>query len=76
MTIPTTDLYTFGGNTDLLEEFMRREVRFLVVGGLAVQFHAPEREADDLDLLLDPSPDNASSSACRAAIASKRRRSI
>ena len=53
------DLSTFGGNSYLLEEFHRQGVRFLVIGGLAVQFYAPEREADDLDLMLDPAPDNA-----------------
>jgi len=45
-------LHTFGGNTALVESLTRHGVRFLVVGGLAVHHHAPERQADDLDLLV------------------------
>jgi hypothetical protein len=44
-------LHTFGGNTALLESLTRHGVRFLLVGGLAVHHHAPERQVDDLDLL-------------------------
>jgi hypothetical protein len=54
----TTSIETFGGNTDLLERFNTRGVRFLVVGGVAVKFYAPERQIDDLDILLDKRPDN------------------
>lgn len=53
-------LLTFGGNDTLLGELERCGVRFIVVGGLAVQFYVPERIGDDLDLLLEQSPDNAS----------------
>ena len=53
-------LFTFGANGDLIAEFVRQGVRFLVVGGLAVKFYAPEREADDLDILLEQTPENAS----------------
>ncbi|RLJ67550.1 hypothetical protein [Sulfurisoma sediminicola] len=52
-------LFTFGGNIALLAELYRCDVRFLVVGGLAVHFYVPERQADDLDLLLEQSSDNA-----------------
>lgn len=45
-------LNTFGGNNALVESLTRHGVRFLVVGGLAVHHHAPEREVDDLDLLV------------------------
>jgi hypothetical protein len=46
-------LYTFGGNLALVESLAQHRVRFLVVGGLAVHHHAPERQADDLDLLVE-----------------------
>ena len=52
-------LLTLGGNDTLLAELIRCGVRFLVVGGLAVHFYVPERQADDLDLLLEQSSDNA-----------------
>ncbi len=45
-------LHTFGGNTTLVESLAHHDVRFLVVGGVAVHRHAPERQADDLDLLV------------------------
>jgi hypothetical protein len=55
----TTELSIFGGNGDLIAAFNRQRVRFLVVGGLAVHLYVPDREPDDLDLLIDPVPDNA-----------------
>lgn len=36
-----------------------REVRYLVVGDYAVAYHAKPRYTKDLDLLVDPTPDNA-----------------
>lgn len=37
---------------DLLEAFARHQVRYLVIGGYAVSFHARPRATKDLDLLL------------------------
>src|SRR5437763_15371756 len=34
-------------------------VRYLVVGGYAVSLHAEPRATKDLDILVDPAPDNA-----------------
>ncbi len=48
-------LYSFGSNERLLEAFFKADVPFLVIGGLAVHFHAPERAPDDLDLVVAPS---------------------
>lgn len=57
---PTMEhLITFGGNDRLLAKLLECRVRFLVVGGLAVRFYVPEREVDDLDLLLEQSNENA-----------------
>jgi hypothetical protein len=36
-----------------------REARYLIVGAHAVAFHAQPRATKDLDLLIDPSVDNA-----------------
>jgi len=46
-------LHTFGGNTALLESLTQHGVRFLVMGGLALHHHAPERQGDDLDLVVE-----------------------
>ena len=51
--------FTFGANDHLLQALLAEGVRFIVVGGLAVKLYAPHREADDLDLLLEQSPENA-----------------
>lgn len=54
-------LITFGGNSDLVQRLVDSKVEFLVVGGLAVVFHKcrDPQNVDDLDLLLNPSVENA-----------------
>jgi hypothetical protein len=54
-----TVLYTFGPNADFVEALLKCGVRFLVVGGLAVKYFCPEREVHDLDLMIDPTTENA-----------------
>jgi Nucleotidyl transferase of unknown function (DUF2204) len=44
---------------ELFACFNAREVRALIVGGYAFAFHAKPRYTKDLDLLLDPTPENA-----------------
>lgn len=44
---------------DLLRAFCDAEVRFLVVGAYAVAAHAEPRATGDLDLWVDPAPENA-----------------
>jgi hypothetical protein len=44
---------------DLFSTFAAFEVRFLVVGGYAVAFHAEPRYTKDLDVWIDPEPGNA-----------------
>jgi hypothetical protein len=44
----------------LLEALNRREVRFVVIGGVAVGAHGYVRGTEDLDLVPDPDPDNLS----------------
>ena len=44
---------------DMLELLDRHEVRYLIVGGLAFIYHAKPRYTKDIDLWLDPDPENA-----------------
>ena len=44
---------------ELLKIFTKEKVRFLVVGGHAYVAHAPTRSTDDLDLWVEPTPENA-----------------
>ena len=43
---------------EFIECCVRREVRFLIVGGYAVAFHGRPRTTKDIDLVLEPSPEN------------------
>lgn len=43
---------------DLLDLFERNGVRYLIVGGLAFIYHAKPRYTKDIDLWVDPEPDN------------------
>ncbi|MEM9280466.1 MAG: DUF6036 family nucleotidyltransferase [Verrucomicrobiota bacterium] len=44
---------------DLLVILDQEEVRYLVVGGYAVIFHSQPRYTKDLDIWLEPTPENA-----------------
>lgn len=57
-------LFTFHGNDEILRALLMHEVTYLVVGGLAVKFYCEERIADDMDLLLDSSLENARRVSC------------
>jgi len=52
---------------DLLAAFGNAEVRYLIIGGYAVGYHDRPRTTKDLDILLDPAPDNIRR-ACRALL--------
>jgi hypothetical protein len=54
VTTPPKQLYSFGGNEPLVAALAQAGVPFLVIGGLAVHFHEPERLPDDLDLVVAP----------------------
>ncbi len=43
---------------DILELFAQHQVRYLIVGGLAFIFHAMPRYTKDIELWVDPEPDN------------------
>jgi hypothetical protein len=44
---------------DLLRAFSARNVRFLIVGAYALGVHGRPRATGDLDVWIDPTPDNA-----------------
>lgn len=44
---------------EFLESFNARGVRYLVIGAHAVAFHALPRATKDLDLFIEPTPENA-----------------
>jgi len=44
---------------DLLRAFSDHEVRFLIVGAYALGVHGRPRATGDLDVWVDPTPDNA-----------------
>jgi hypothetical protein len=52
---------------ELLSIFNDHKVKYLVVGGYAVGFHAQPRATKDLDLFIKPDPDNGK--AVHAALA-------
>ncbi len=43
---------------DFLDLLERHEVRYLIIGGLAFIYHAKPRFTKDIDIWLDPEPDN------------------
>lgn len=53
------NLIHFAANEELIRAFVQRGVRFVVVGGLAVAWHCSERQADDMDLLVEPTDENS-----------------
>jgi hypothetical protein len=44
---------------ELLSAFNVHRVRYLIVGGQAVSFHAQPRATKDLDILISPDPENS-----------------
>lgn len=48
-----------GANKELVSAFVTSDVEFVVIGGLAVSWYCPDRQADDMDLLVNPTPENS-----------------
>ena len=53
------NLVCTGANEDIVKAFARIGVDFLVVGGLAISWYCSTRQADDMDLLVNPTPENS-----------------
>ena len=43
----------------VFESFQRHEVKYVVIGGIASVLHGVPRATFDLDILIDPTPENA-----------------
>lgn len=48
-----------GVNEGLIQAFVINNVEFVVIGGLAVAWYCSERLADDLDILVNLTPENS-----------------
>ena len=44
---------------DVFKSFQQHEVRYVVIGGIASVLHGVPRATFDLDILIDPTDDNA-----------------
>jgi hypothetical protein len=53
------NLHHFGTNKELIRAFTSGGVEFVIIGGLAVAWYCADRKADDMDLLINPTPDNS-----------------
>lgn len=53
------NLLCTGSNRKIVAAFSLYKVEFVVIGGLAVAWYCPQRHADDMDLLLNPTMDNS-----------------
>lgn len=52
-------LHHVGANAELVRAFISSGVEFVVVGGLAVAWYCADRQADDMDLLVNPTSENS-----------------
>lgn len=52
-------LQHFAANVEIIKAFTRFDVDYLLVGGLAVSWYCSTRQADDMDLLVNPTPENS-----------------
>lgn len=52
-------IHMFGANADFLASLTARGGRFVIVGGSAVRYYVPDRTADDLDILIEPTEQTA-----------------
>ena len=48
-----------GSNEEIIRAFAASGVEFVVVGGLAVAWYCSDRQADDMDLLVNPTSENS-----------------
>ena len=52
------DMETLPDFEDMLSLLHKHRVRYLIIGGLAFIYHAKPRYTKDMDLWIDPSPEN------------------
>ena len=66
----------FPGFKQLLQSFNAHSVKYLVVGGYAVSFHAQPRATKDLDLFIKADPSNAKQRMRRWRVLASRSRAL
>ena len=52
-------LFHTGANEEIIRTFSQNAVEFIVIGGLAVAWYCSEGQADDMDILVNPTTDNS-----------------
>jgi hypothetical protein len=52
-------LLHFGSNEVLIRALIADDVEFILIGGLAISWYCSDRQADDMDLLVNPTPENS-----------------
>jgi hypothetical protein len=52
-------LFHSKANEPLVQALVAAGVKFVVIGGLAVSWYCPTRQADDMDLLIEPTVENS-----------------
>lgn len=53
------ELSTFGANAEFVAALAVAGVRVLVIGGVAIRYYVPTRDADDLEIMIEPSEEAA-----------------
>ncbi|WP_143058245.1 hypothetical protein [Nitrosovibrio sp. Nv6] len=53
------NLLCAGANEEIVRAFSHKAVEYIVIGGLAVAWYCATRQADDMDLLVNPTPENS-----------------
>ncbi len=53
------NLVCTGSNREIVKALVEFEVNFIVAGGLAVSWYCSDRQADDMDLMIQPSVNNS-----------------
>ncbi len=53
------NLICTGINEGIVRSFVANKVEFLIVGGMAVSWYCEARQADDMDILVNPTAENS-----------------
>lgn len=53
------NLLHVGANEEIVRTFVKHEVEFILIGGLAIAWHCRGRQADDMDLLVNATEENS-----------------
>lgn len=53
------NLHHFAANEEVVRAFIQNEVECILIGGLAISWHRRIRQADDMDLLVNPTKENS-----------------